>query len=179
MSVRSYCFAVFCAVAATGCRRQPAPAAESVPDAGGPFVPPEGLVLAETSEIRSVSKTPAPRYPTNERARGIEGGFAVVYVVDTAGVIQYPSIAFSGDARPAFRESVCEYLRGTRLTPIVRDGRPAAALVVRPFEFGIVGGRQERNRYTVEPLMDAIRRDGIPATLRALASQPHCPGVKS
>jgi hypothetical protein len=132
------------------------------------------LVIADSSEARPVTPGRFLKYPPDAKAKGIEGGFASVFVVDTAGRVEYRTVSFTADAPPELRDAVCSYLHGLRLTPVVRDGHVRRALVVTPWLFGLEGGRWMGQRYDVSPLRRAISSEGIGSTVSRLESQPHC-----
>jgi hypothetical protein len=108
------------------------------------------------------------------RSSGVEAGFVSVFVLDTSGRVEYPTITFSSDAAPPFRAVVCSYLFMMRFTPVIRDGAPRRALVITPWIFGLEGGRWEKRQYDVEPLRRAVAAEGLPTAVTRLEAQPHC-----
>lgn len=132
------------------------------------------LVIADSGEAQPASPGLFLKYPADAKARGIEGGFASVFVVDTAGRVEYRTVSFTADAPPELRDAVCSYLRGLRLTPVVRDGHVRRALVVNPWVFGLEGGRWMGQRYDASPLRSAIASEGAATAIFQLERQPHC-----
>ena len=168
---------VWIALAATivhwACVSRPAGPPATAPSAPR-FIAPGNLVLADSNEAKPKSVGRLPRYPADLKAAGVEAGFAVMFVVDTAGRVEYPTISFAPDVARPFQAAVCAYLRTSRFSPVIRDGVPRRALVINPWTFGLEGGVWERRQYDAEPLRRAIVAEGIPSAIARLEAQPHC-----
>ena len=77
---------------------------------------------------------PMPAYPSEAKARGVEGTVVVKYVVTAAGTVSNVR-AVRG---PAELRTACEaVVRSWRFTPAVLDGQPVAVSRVAQFPFRI------------------------------------------
>jgi hypothetical protein len=132
-------------------------------------------VIPDSSEAHVREQGRLPRYPPEAKAAGLEAGFASIYVLDTAGRVEYQTVSFAPDVTAAFRTVVCVYLRDMSFAPVVRDGRPRRALVVMPWTFGLEGGQWDKRQYDGEPLRLALAREGVASAVVQLESRPHCP----
>lgn len=173
MRDRVVCVAIAAMMGQLACTPTPAPSVATTPSEPR-FRAPGDLVLADSGEAKPVNRDRHPRYPVDMRDAGIEAGFAALFVVDTTGHVEYPTISFTAGVAPSFRAAVCSYLRDTQFTPVVRDGAPRHALVVNPFTFALSGGIWYGRRYDGEPLRRAIVTDGIASAVARLEAQPHC-----
>ena len=135
----------------------------------------EELVIPDSTEAHVRERGRLPRYPAEAKAAGVEAGFASIYVLDTAGRVEYQTVSFAPDVTAAFRTVVCAYLRDVSFVPVVREGRPRRALVVMPWTFGLEGGQWDKRQYDAEPLRLALTRESVPSAVARLESRPHCP----
>jgi hypothetical protein len=115
-----------------------------------------------------------PRFPADMKAADVEAGFAVLFVLDTAGRVEYPTVSFPTDVPRPFQVAVCSYLRGTRFAAVTRDGARHRALVISPWTFGLEGGVWYRHRYDAEPLRRAVVAEGVASVVAQLEARPHC-----
>ena len=127
--------AIAAAALQAACAAAPAAARAAAPAAAGYRAPsepriqsPGDLVLADTGEAKPLDRNFYPRYPAEMRSAGEEAAFAALFVVDTAGRVEYRTISFASEVARPFQRSVCSYLQGTRFTPVMRDGAPRRAL---------------------------------------------------
>ena len=98
----------------------------------GPLVPGrEGV----DREVVPLPTNPAPRYPAELRAAGIQGSVFARFVVDTAGRVRMETVSVDASDHPRFAEAVIEALRRSRYTPAELRGRKVPQLVVQPFVF--------------------------------------------
>jgi hypothetical protein len=130
--------------------------------------------LADTGEAKPTRYERFPRYPAKLKSAGMEAGFAALFVLDTAGRVEYETVSFAPDVAAEFRAVVCSYLRDTQFSPTVRDGRPRRALVIGPFTFALEGGEWWRRRYDAEPLRRGIITEGIVGAVAQLEARQHC-----
>jgi hypothetical protein len=108
------------------------------------------------------------------RSSGVEAGFVSLFVLDTSGRVEYPTITFAPDVARSFRVAVCSYLFRMRFTPVIRDGAPRRALVITPWTFALERGQWEKRQYDVGPLRRAVAAEGLPSAVTQLEAQPHC-----
>jgi TonB family protein len=140
----------------------------------GTIARPEEVVIGDWQDGGPVGSLASIDYPAGERAKGHQASFAAVFVVDTTGRVEWDTIAFTSDAPPPFRRAVCEYLRRQRMRPIERDGVLRRGLLVQPFSFSLGTGPAPPSEDIAAPIREAMMRQGVEATGRALARQPHC-----
>jgi hypothetical protein len=131
-------------------------------------------VLADSGEAKPTESGRLPRYPADMKAAGAEAAFASLFVLDTAGRVEYPSVSFAPEVARPFQVAVCSYLRNMRFTPVVRDGAPRRALVIAPWTFGLDGGVWANRRYDAEPLRRAVVAEGLASVTAQLEARPHC-----
>ena len=144
--------------------------------------PPDGPTLVPC-------KTCNPHYPDDARAKGVEADVIVVFVVDTNGRVEVPSISlikerphFRNLKQPLgefpsfddpvheFREAVCKFLPELRFTYRPRTPR-RPALEIMPVEFTLDRGPDVPD---VKPLGDAMRSMPRSELIDRLGSYPHC-----
>jgi hypothetical protein len=155
------------ALAARGAGAQETPSAR--------YVDVSSLVIADSGETRVAERRVHFEYPLAERRAGIEAEFNTVFVVDTLGRVEMPTVTFGGGAPPAFRREICRWLAGVQFVPVVRDGARRRALMVEPFRFTVEGGSLAQQPIeTGTVLRQAVIADGLPHTVRALEPLPHC-----
>jgi hypothetical protein len=170
---RVVCIAIAATLLHTACAAGPIPRASNAPSESRFRVPGE-LVLADSSEVKPVHGGLLPRYPAEMKASGGEAGFAALFVLDTTGRVEYPTVSFTSDVARPFQVAVCSYLRSTRFTPVIRDGVSRRALVIAPWTFGLEGGIWQNRLYDAEPLRQALVAEGLPSAVAQLEAQPHC-----
>lgn len=159
---------------ASGCATAPSRATAGAPPAPR-FSAAADLVLADTGEAKRTGRyPPMPRYPEELRATNQEAAFASIFVVDTAGRVEYRTVSFAPDAPRPFLTAVCRFLREMHVAPIVGDGCPRRALVVRPWTFGLDDGVWFNRQFDEAPLRRAIAADGVAAAVEQLEARPHC-----
>jgi hypothetical protein len=163
--------------AALACASRGAPDTTPAPADSSPrFDAPEELVLV----VDSLGPLPvggprAPRYPDNERTAHNEAYIVLAYVIDTTGRAEWRSASFLREGSASFRESVCDYLRRVRYTPLIQDGRARRALVIQAIAFGLEGGRLPPGSVPdPHPVREQVRREGIAASVAAFELLPHC-----
>jgi protein TonB len=107
---------------------KPKPVARQAPKAAGPIA-----VTEDVTPPRAVSM-PAPSYPADAKAAGIEGTVVVRYVVSETGAVT----GVSAVRGPSELRAVCEAaVRNWRFMPALKDGQPVAVNRVARFPFHI------------------------------------------
>jgi hypothetical protein len=162
-------------VSACASAAPPAPTSTPAAVAESRFRNVSELVLAEIDETREVGVHAALRYPQRQRQLRIEAGFAAIFIVDTSGAVELPSVTFAHRVPLDFMQSVCIHLRQQRFAQVMRDGVPRRAMGVRDFVFALQGGRWFGRRYDIAPIRQAILEKGIPASIPQLEGEAHCP----
>jgi TonB family protein len=84
----------------------------------------------------SASHGVVPLYPASERAAGHTAKVMVVVQVDKRGHVSSASVESSSPGNPVLEQSALDYARALRFFPATRNGRPVAAKVRIPVEFG-------------------------------------------
>ena len=79
----------------------------------------------------------APQYPRDLLHRGIEGLAAVLYVVDSTGLVDTTSYRVVNATRPEFGDAVRRALPEMRFRPAFEEGHPVRQLVQQTFRFKI------------------------------------------
>jgi len=135
----------------------------------------QSIIVADSAEPHEVDRRVPLRYPLAERRAGIEAEFITVFVLDTTGRVEMPSVSLVGTVPRAFWQEVCRYLSRMQITPIRRNGQPRRALVVNPFSFALDGGELGRRpRETGEAVRKSILADGVAQAAIAFEPLPHC-----
>ncbi len=80
---------------------------------------------------------PAPPYPSELRAKGVEGRVDVSFVVDETGGVITRTMSIRGATDPAFAASVLAVLPETRFDAAVVDGCAVPFRAAMPFGFSI------------------------------------------
>lgn len=142
--------------------------------AGPRFQAIEDLVIPDSSEAHVREQGRVPRYPPEAKAAGAEAGFASIYVLDTAGRVEYQTVTFTPHVAAPFRTVVCAYLQNMHFAPVMRQGRPRRALVVMPWTFGLEGGQWHKRQFDAEPLRLALAREGAASAVAQLEERQHC-----
>jgi hypothetical protein len=161
---------------ASNCAKRPAMDAPADATPQLRFGSSSDVVVADSGEQRPMGASRMPRYPQDARLRNVEAIAWLAFLVDTNGRVEYPSITFLKDPPPSeFRESVCDYLRSFRLTPVVRDGRKRRALQLQPFVFALTGGgRLEGVRVDMKAEDRAVRSVPLDTAFALFEKLPHC-----
>ena len=97
-----------------------------------------------------------PAYPRELKAADVTGGVIAVFIIDTTGRAEIPSINVIASGHGAFTQSVVEHLRTARYAPAVRGGRRVRMWARQAFEFRLACWRENR-----------------------IAGVPECPRVRS
>jgi len=79
--------------------------------------------------IRPVARV-WPRYPHELRDQGVEGRVQSTFVIDTLGLVVPGSAYITYESRREFGDAVCTWLRQSRFTPFVADGRRRSVRVL-------------------------------------------------
>ena len=90
--------------------------------------------------------TLAPIYPDSLFQANVGGSVTVRFVVDTAGLVELPSVEIVASSHQLFAEAATVALRGARFSPASLAGRPVRQVVALPFRFAppIVDGASNR-----------------------------------
>ncbi len=80
---------------------------------------------------------PAPPYPGDLRAKGVEGRVDVSFIVDETGGVMARTISVRGASAPAFADAVLRVLPEYRFDAAVVDGCAVRFRAAMPFEFSI------------------------------------------
>jgi hypothetical protein len=89
--------------------------------------------------IRPVSRV-WPRYPTELRARGVDGRVQSTFVIDTLGRVVPGSAYITYESHREFGDAVCSWLRDSRFAPFLVDGRRLSVRLLRvPTTFEVTG----------------------------------------
>ncbi len=80
---------------------------------------------------------PKPRYPESLLAAGIEADVNVMFVVDTTGMVDEPSIKFATHVHELFMDAIRTSLRKARFFPARFAGSLVPQLVRQEFRFEI------------------------------------------
>jgi hypothetical protein len=115
----------------------------------------------------------APRFPPEERSRGIEASLIVAFVVDTLGRVDPRSVAFLSAVPSSFRGAVCEFLRQAQYQPIGAPS-PRRTLVVSDFVFALEGGALWGKRGDYRSHLAQIADEPWTQTAARLESAPQC-----
>jgi TonB family protein len=78
---------------------------------------------------------PKPRYPESLRAAGVEAAVNVLFVVDTTGRVEEPSIKFSSHIHELFMDAIRVSLRRARFFPARLAGSVVPQMVQQQFRF--------------------------------------------
>jgi TonB family protein len=101
---------------------------------------PEDHALTELQVDSAAVRDPmsaAPRYPKQLLQSGIEGLAAVLYVVDSTGMVDTTTYRIITATRPEFAVAVRQALPDMRFRPAIQDGQPVRQLVQQTFRFRI------------------------------------------
>ncbi len=102
-------------------------------------MPPPDVFFEDEVDLKAqlVTSTPAPRYPTELRAKMIEGDVIVQYVVDTLGGVDSTTIRTVYASDPLFDDAVRAVLPRFHFLPAEKQGRKVKALIQQPFGFAL------------------------------------------
>ncbi|HEY2163987.1 MAG TPA: TonB family protein [Gemmatimonadaceae bacterium] len=78
---------------------------------------------------------PKPRYPESLRTAGVEAEVSVLFVVDTTGRVDEPSIKFATHIHELFMDAIRVSLRRSRFFPARLAGSVVPQLVQQSFRF--------------------------------------------
>ena len=132
------------------------------------------LVLADSSEVKPLDVSRFPKFPPDQKAAGEEAAFAVIFVLDTLGRVEYPTVSFGPEVARPFALAVCAYLRDARFTPVVRDGIARRAFVIADWTFALEGGAWYRRQFDTAPLRQAVIASGLVRTSAHMEELAHC-----
>ena len=154
-----------------------APASATAP--ADRFVRPEDIVIFPDSGpvLRGqISPIYPPMRPEGEMPAV---SLILVYVVDTTGLVEIPTVSFLESPRRSpweivpdgFLRSVCDYLRDARFRPATVDGRFQRALVIQSFIFSQT---RARPAHDFGPHVKALREMSRTEMFGRLGELPHC-----
>lgn len=78
------------------------------------------------------------RYPSNLKARGVEGNVLMRMIIDTTGRVDTTSLEVKYATAPEFAVSVREHLKAARFIPAKWHGLVVRQIVTQPFSFGMI-----------------------------------------
>lgn len=78
-----------------------------------------------------------PEYPVAEMTQAANGLLVALFVIDTSGQVELPTISFARSDEQDFERSVCEFLRSVQYVPITIHGHPRRVLVRDVFQFSM------------------------------------------
>ena len=129
------------------------------------------LVLADSGEV--IFANGPPRMDYGPRGAPSSAAFIMVFVVDTLGRVEMPSVSFGEAVAAPFIKAVCHALRDAEFRPVRREGVLRRALVVQ----NLIVQRSDMpsaGLVSSEPLRRAIASNGIVETLAIFVKQSHC-----
>jgi TonB family protein len=86
--------------------------------------------------FRPIRDAKGPEYPPDLRRDRVNGTVDVSFTVDTLGNVVDGSVVIESETDRAFGDAVCAYIRRTRFTPFVVNGRRYSVRVLsQPFTF--------------------------------------------
>jgi len=113
----------------------------SLTELRGNSVPrPEDHALTELQVDSAAVRDPlsaAPQYPRRLLETGVEGLAAVIYVVDSTGLVDTATYRVVAATRPEFASAVRAALPEMRFRPAMQDGQRVRQLVQQTFRFRI------------------------------------------
>lgn len=101
------------------------------------FIPDTAFSVLEVDETVRYEGSAAPIYPRDLLAIGAEGLVQAIYVVDTTGMVDTPTIQVIRSDDPRFTESVLTALAQMRFRPAILAGKKVRQLVEQRFRFRI------------------------------------------
>jgi hypothetical protein len=133
------------------------------------------VVKADSGEARPIRGTGYLRYPDDERRRNIEASFAIAFLLDTEGRVEYETVSFLSGAPLAFFDEACHWLRSQRFAPVRRQGTPQRSLVVSDLTFTLDRsgnpGTPPSGRRAVPVNVEKYRRELAAMDVAALAGK--------
>ena len=135
---------------------------------------PDEVVLADSSESRKVDPLSSLELPIDPRMGKQEAAFAALYVIDTTGHVEMPTVSFTAGGTREFYDVVCASLKKAQFAPIRRNGDARRGLVIETWTFSHEGGQWHDKAYDAAPIRAAVIREGMRAVASSLESQPHC-----
>ncbi|HEV8598691.1 MAG TPA: TonB family protein [Gemmatimonadales bacterium] len=105
-----------------------------------PLLRPEDHAYTELQVDSAAARDPssaAPEYPRWMLQKGIEGAAAVIYVVDSTGLVDTTSFRVMSTTHPDFALAVQLALPAMRFRPAFQQGHPVRQLVQQTFRFRI------------------------------------------
>lgn len=106
----------------------------------GTLLRPEDHAYTELQVDSAATRDPssaAPEYPRWMLQKGIEGAAAVLYVVDSTGLVDTTSYRVLNSTHPDFTQAVRLALPGMRFRPAFQEGHAVRQLVQQTFRFRI------------------------------------------
>lgn len=172
---RLVCVSLGLAACATASR-----AADTLAPSEARFTDLASIVISDSGEGSLIPYTARVRYPEIQRTTNAEAAFAFVFVLDTTGKAEYPTISFIGNAQQPFFVEACRWLRMVRFERVRRDGVARRSLVVGNLSFTLQRRPEEAEHYVpirevdVEPIRRALRTKGVASSVQELEARPHC-----
>jgi protein TonB len=95
-------------------------------------------VQSQPGGVQARPGNPAPRYPAELRAAGIQGEVVAQFVVNREGAAEVESFKVLKASDPQFVDAVKAVLPQMRFYPAQVDGQPVKQLTQMSFEFNLV-----------------------------------------
>jgi hypothetical protein len=130
------------------------------------------LVLADSSEVRLAQKPKAT--DLGLRGQYASASFIVLFIVDTLGRVEMPSVSFGNDVPKPFMNAACIALHAVEYMPIRRDGIARRVVTIENWSIQRAD-TPGAGKVSPEPLRNMMRSNGIIEMLPIFAQQPHCP----
>ena len=161
------------ASACGGSKATPAPAPQPLTREER-FPRPQEVVVVDTSDTSPISPQPRMNFPLDIMSRRIEAAFGTIFIIDTLGHVEMPSVTFITETPPSLRNSVCEFVAKWRFAPVKRDNARRRAALVIPWVFARQGGALDGHKMDSRPITNSLRQRGFAAYVAELDTLPHC-----
>ncbi|MBI4829066.1 MAG: energy transducer TonB [Nitrospinae bacterium] len=112
----------------------PEPVIESAPE---PVAPMEPVALASQLAVVCPERA-APRYPLQSRRLGQQGRVTLRVELDETGAVAAAAVS-SSSGYPKLDEAALAAVTAWKCAPVTRDGAPARAVALQPFDFILEG----------------------------------------
>ena len=118
-------------------------ATQSTPGVRPSMTPAKGVYFEYQVEqpVMAAPGSPAPRYPDILKAAGVSGEVIASFVVDTTGLADVGSLKVIRSSHQLFVNSIVAAMPNMRFTPAMVGGRKVKQLVMEPFVFQVMDGR--------------------------------------